>query len=273
MNKPMLDFSTKLTTSLEPLIGIESLPSEESTPRQPLEERARRRVDRREIRRQQNIERIVELAAAEIPDAVAKEAASSDWLIQFLDFAQDVSDENAQAFWARLLATYIADPDAIFKRTLAQLRNMDRWELDAFVEYCSFSFTLESGWRFMFEEELTRQEIWGYVQGNDYTQHFINIGLLSPEIAIMRPAASQGLRIRYFAKEYELAAPSKAENDDGQVPDAHFGYRKFTPTGQQLAKAVRAKTYYGYARNLIKALDSERKVRFNPIEAADQPTN
>jgi hypothetical protein len=265
----MTNFLTKLTTSIEPLIGAESLPSADSTPHQFLEERARLRVERREIQRQENIERIVALVAAEVPGEVSEEAVSRDWLIQFFDFAQDVSDESLQQFWARVLATYIANPDAIFKRTLAQLRNMDRWELDAFIEYCAFSFALESGWRFMFEENLTRQEIWGYVRGNDYTQHFINIGLLSPETAIMRPAVSKGLRIRYFEKEYELAAPSKAEGDNAQIPDPCVSYRKFTPAGQQLAKAVRTKTYYGYARNLIKALDSERNIHLNLVEAAE----
>lgn len=264
----MTNFLTKLTTSIEPLIGLESLPPTESTPHHSLEERTRLRVDRREIQRQRNIERIVELVAAEVPREVSEEAVSSDWLIQFFDFAQDVSDENAQQFWARVLATYIANPDFIFKRTLAQLRNMDQWELDAFIEYCAFSFTLESGWRFMFEDNLTRQEIWGYVRGNDYTQHFINIGLLSPETAIMRPTVSKGLRIRYFEKEYELASPAKAQDDDAKIPDPRFGYRKFTPAGQQLAKTVRTNTYYGYARNLIKALDSERNVQFNLVEAA-----
>lgn len=265
----MTTFLHKLTNSIESLIGPESLPGSESAAVGPsLEERAQLRVNRHEIQRQQNIERIVELAAAELPGEVSEGAVSRDWLIQFFDFAQDVSEASAQQFWARILATYIANPDAIFKRTLVQLRSLDQWELEAFIEYCSFSFALESGWRFMFEESLTRQEIWGYVQGNDYTQHFINIGLLSAETAVMRPAAAKGLRIRYFEKEYELAEPAKADGENAQTPDPRFGYRKFTPTGQQLAKAVHAKTYYGYARNLIKALDSERKVQFNLIEAA-----
>jgi hypothetical protein len=226
--------------------------------------------------RQQNLERILGLAQqAAAPAEINKAVQHSDgWLAQFLNFAQDVTGETAQQFWADILASYLANPDSVFKRSLFQLQQMDVWELEAFIEYCAFSFSLESGWRFMFEEALTRQELWGYVQGNDYTQHFINIGLLSGDISTLNARSARGMRIRYTEKEYELQRPAAvqidiaaAERIDGVVTTpAAFGYRKFTPAGQQLAHAVRAKTFYGYARNMIKALEIERGVVFQLIE-------
>lgn len=264
--KKMTDFSSKLAADLAPIIGTESLPATESAVRPSLAERARLRQDLQAVRRQQNIERIVELATAEVPAEISEEAASEDWLNLFFEFAGDVSDETAQQVWARVLALRIANADAVFKRTLVQLRNLDQWELNAFSDYCAFAFALESGWRFVFEEALTRREIWGYVQGNDYTQHFINIGLLSPELSVMRPRSSRGMRIRYQQNQYELAASRKQQDEQGEDTDPSFGYRKFTPAGQQLAGAVRPKTYNGYARNLIKVLDSEWNVRFNLLE-------
>ncbi|QFY41953.1 DUF2806 domain-containing protein [Candidatus Methylospira mobilis] len=242
-----------------------------------LEARAATRADKLAGLRQQNLERILGLAQqVAVPGEINKMAPHSDgWLAQFLSFAQDVTDERAQQFWADILAHYIADPDSIFKRSLFQLHQMDMWELEAFIEYCAFSFSLESGWRFMFEEALTRQELWGYVQGNDYTQHFINVGLLSGDISTLHARSARGMRIRYAEKEYALQFSASAQTEftaaggeDAAVPaQAAFGYRKFTPAGQQLARAVRSKTFYGYARNLIKALDSERGVVFQLIES------
>ncbi|MDD5034535.1 MAG: DUF2806 domain-containing protein [Methylococcaceae bacterium] len=259
----MTDYPNKFIRAIEPLIG--ALPSAASLQDSSLEQRASLRMARRDWERQRNIERVVELAAAESPLESNDNPASRDWLNLFFEFAQDIADETAQPFWARLLAAYIANPDTVFKRTLVQLRSMDQWELEAFIEYGSFAFALESGWRFMFEEALTRQEIWGYVRGNDYTQHFINIGLLSAEMSVMRARSSRGMRIAYQERQYELAAPKSADIE------ASFGYRKFTPTGQQLARAVRAQTYYGYARNLIKALDVERNVQFNLLTTEPVP--
>jgi hypothetical protein len=242
-----------------------------------LDARAVARADKLAGLRHQNLERILRLAQQATPPAeINKAVAHSDgWLAQFLNFAQDVADESAQQFWADILAHYLANPDSVFKRSLFQLHQMDLWELEAFIEYCAFSFSLESGWRFMFEETLTRQELWGYVQGNDYTQHFINIGLLSGDISTLNARSARGMRIRYAEKEYALqsSVPTQtdaaaAEQGNGVVttPTASFGYRKFTPAGQQLAHAVRAKNFYGYARNLIKALDTERGVVFQLIE-------
>jgi hypothetical protein len=243
-----------------------------------LESRAATRANTLAGLRQQNLERILGLAQqAAAPAEINKAVPHSDgWLVQYLNFAQDVTDETAQQFWADILVNYLADPDSVFKRSLFQLHQMDLWELEAFTEYCAFSFRLESGWRFMFEEALTRQELWGYVQGNDYTQHFINIGLLSGDISTLNARSARGMRIRYMEKEYELQRPVAVQTDAAQIDglittSAAFGYRKFTPAGQQLAHAVRAKTFYGYARNLIKALDSERGVVFQLIETeADQ---
>jgi hypothetical protein len=261
----MTQYQQKLEAALVPIIGIHSLSTHESAERPFLEDRARLRMGLRDLDRQQNIERIVALAAAEIPDGMTVNPATRDWLNQFFEYAQDVSEEIAQHFWARLLALYIANPDAVFKRTLIALQSLDVWEVKAFIEYCSFAFILESGWRFVFEEAITRREMWGYVQGQDYTQHFINIGLLSPELATMRPRSTRGMKIRYFAKEYALVPPDEAVSK-GDGPETSFGYRKFTPTGQQLAKAVKARIYYGYARNLIRTLDAQRNVQFSLLE-------
>lgn len=262
----MTDFANKFYGAIEPIVGAESFPATESASHPPLEERARLRINRRDIRRQRNIEAILHLAVSQSPDETSAQAAHPDWLVQFFDCAQDVTDEASQQFWARLLVTYIANPDSVFKRTLIQLHQMDQWELDAFIEYCSFAFAFESGWRFMFEEQLSRQEMWGYVRGNDYTQHFIHIGLLSPETAHLRATTAKGMRIRYFNKEYELADPPKLAGEDPLQVRSGFGYRKFTPVGQQLALTATAKTFYGYARNLLKALESERGVQFQEVE-------
>ncbi len=255
----------KLNASIEPLIGLRSLSATDSPT---LEERTLIRLRQRDLDRQRNLERVIALATREMPVELTDNPASRDWLNLFFNYAQDVSDETAQQFWARMLALYIANPDGVFKRSLVALQSLDTWELKAFSEYCSFAFTLESGWRFVFEDMLTRREMWGYVQGQDYTQHFINIGLLSPELATMRPRSMRSMKVRYFSKEYELTPPDEAASK-GDGLEISFGYRKFTPTGQQLAKAVKARIYNGYARNLIRTLDAQRNVQFRLLETEE----
>lgn len=265
----MTAFLSKLTSSVEPHLGRDALPwlaESAGDGADDLGTRALARLHRRELERQRNLERIVELASEELQEEVSDEAVAPDWLSLYFSLAQDVEQEPTQRLWARLLALQVAVPDAVYKRTLVHLHRMEHWEVEAFSEYCSFAFAFESGWRFVFDEAVTRQEIWGYVRGNDYTQHFISIGLLVPELTQLTAAQSKGLLIRYYEKQYELKGPlPPASPDEPQAP-GQVGYRRFSVAGQQLTKAIRVKTYYGYARNVIKALETERRIDFRLVE-------
>ena len=79
----MTNYQQKLATTLKPIIGAESLCIETSSERPFLEDRARLRVGQRELERQQNIERIVELATAESPEGITENPATRDWLSRF----------------------------------------------------------------------------------------------------------------------------------------------------------------------------------------------
>jgi hypothetical protein len=264
----MTKYQQKFAESLEPVIGVQSLALLETSERAALEERALQRITRRDVERQRNIERIVGLAADESPEVLNDTSATRDWLNQFIEYAQDINDETSQQVWARMLANYIANPESVNKRSLIALHGMDVWEVKAFIEYCSFAFLLENGWRFVFEEAITRREMWGYVQGQDYTQHFINIGLLAQEQHTVRPRSVRSLKIRYFNKEYELVLPEDL-GTRGDGLEIGYGYRKFSPIGQQISKAIKARIYHGYARNLIRTLDAQRNVQFRLLETED----
>lgn len=224
-----------------------------------LSERARRRVERREAIRQANCETIVALALAELPEEVSAEAVEAGWVSRFFDLAQDVARPEFQLIWARLLAAEVANPQTCFTRTLHTLATMDAWELEGFEAYCAFAFAFESGGRFMIADDAVRAEMMGYLSGNDLTQHFIDTGLLSAEAEQRRVLSARGLRIAYASKRYELAKPQP------EFEERRFGYRRFTRAGQQLALALRPKTFYGFARNVFRFLQSERGISFEEI--------
>jgi hypothetical protein len=221
------------------------------------------RTQQRELSRQAHIERIIRLAANEFvpPDAAAP--VDSGWLARFFEYAQDVSDESAQPIWGRILARELASPGGFSRRTLGFLSAMDSWEVAGFVEYCAFAFAFESGWRFMFDEDMARREMWTYGRDIDLTQHFIAIGLLSGEVGVIKPASAKGLRVCYSNKTYELRA--REPRDNGELSTG-VAYRKFTVIGQQLSEAIRTKSFFGYARNVIKALNAERRIGFELLE-------
>ena len=55
-------------------------------------QRAQIRWDHVEGRRQRDLEKIISISASELPSDVSDEKVDPDWVNQFFDFAQDVSD-------------------------------------------------------------------------------------------------------------------------------------------------------------------------------------
>lgn len=209
-----------------------------------------------------NIGAVLRVAALrEAPAEAPKERPDASWLQVFLKLSGDAASEVEQQVWGHLLAQEIAEPKTVSKRTLQYLHGMDLWEIEAFSEYCAFAFSFESGWRFMFEGELARREIWAYGREVDLTQHWIDVGLLSGESSILALRNAAGLRLTYRAKTWEVRLNQEA----GSEERAPIGYRKFSAIGQQISSAFSLKTFNGYARNLIQALAGQGQAVFSPL--------
>ena len=225
--------------------------------------RASARVNSRELSRQANIERVIRFASDDFGSGESGSPVDPSWLDRFFEHAQDIREESEQRIWGRILAREFASPGSVSKRTLGFLSAMDSWELAGLAEYCAFAFAFESGWRFMFDEDVARREMWTYGREIDLTQHFIAIGLLSGETGVIKPRSAKGLRLCYQGKAFELRGEITPE--DG-LPSVGVAYRKFSAVGQQLSEALRTKSFFGYARNLIAMLNVERGLDFVLLE-------
>ena len=216
-----------------------------------------------ECRRQANLENIFRSAARVLSmEASSKGNPDSGWLILFIDHAQDAGSDLEREVWARLLAAEIVSPGSVSRRTLGFLRYMDSWEMDAFAEYAAFAFAFESGWRFMFEEANARREMWSYGREIDITQHWVDIGLLSSQLTTLESANLKGLCIVYKTKRWQLSPV----HGEGAELSFSLGYRRFTALGQQIANAMKIKTFNGYARNVVQALNALEGLKLDVVE-------
>ncbi len=226
------------------------------------------RVEYVESRRQANLEGIFRSAAThQAVDAKSIGRPENGWLGLFVASAQDAESELERDVWSQILAAEMLAPGAVARRTLGFLREMDVWELEAFAEYVAFAFSFESGWRFMFEEDIARREMWSYGREIDITQQWVDIGLLSSQVSCIESVSLRGLRIGYKSKWWQLipdALGQVGESNEGKANA--LGYRKFTATGQQVANAVKTKTFNGYARNVMQALNGLDGFRFDAVE-------
>ncbi len=106
--------------------------------------RIEQRLSFQETKRQENIESIVHKAAASLPEGeIANHEPDHDWTARFFNEAQDVSSDDMQTLWAKVLAGQVERPGGTSIRTLGVLRDLDRPAAVIFRKLCSASVSLK----------------------------------------------------------------------------------------------------------------------------------
>ena len=97
------------------------------------------RVQFQEEKRLANIGSVVAQAAQELGDReVQDHEVDHDWTARFFNDVQDVSSEDMQRLWAKVLAGEVERPGQFSLRTLDTLYNMSVGEAKLFTEACNY---------------------------------------------------------------------------------------------------------------------------------------
>lgn len=104
---------------------------------------------------------------------------SFDWLMRFFDAVGNISDDDLQQLWGKVLANEIIRPKACSFRTLDMIRNMPPEEAKTFSILCQY--VMQSGNNYyidsagFFCEENGHQECRDYIQeqGLSYEDHIV----------------------------------------------------------------------------------------------------
>jgi Protein of unknown function (DUF2806) len=147
---------------------------------QEIEVRAVERLRKRETRRQQNMESITLKAidALPPPEQISAEQVSEDWTSRFFEECQDISDEQMQQIWARILAGEVARPGSFAPKTLSVVRDLTKSDADLFVEVCKFVWVIPGAgyvpFIFKIDAPLLQRAGIGFAQ----LTHLTSIGLV-----------------------------------------------------------------------------------------------
>jgi hypothetical protein len=100
------------------------------------------RQNYQEIQKQQNIESVIMVAAEQLKDEerVSDEPVDADWATRFFNIVGEVSNEEVQHIWGKILAGEIKTPGTFSLRTLESLRNLSQKEAEVFSEVAGFVF-------------------------------------------------------------------------------------------------------------------------------------
>jgi len=104
-----------------------------------LAERTAERIDHVELRRQINLEAILQRALRILPDHVDDGAPDPDWAARFVTAASDTADLPLARLWSRLLVMEVKRPGAVPPIALARLPGLSREGLQLFRRFAVFA--------------------------------------------------------------------------------------------------------------------------------------
>ena len=103
-----------------------------------LADRVHERITYQERKRLTNIQSVAAKAALQLDDReVPDTEPDHDWTARFFNDVQDVSSEEMQKLWAKVLAGEVERPGSISIRALGCLKELDRDTANLFARFCS----------------------------------------------------------------------------------------------------------------------------------------
>ena len=178
-------YAIKVLENAKATAGAETMMIEADTA-----ERIGQRVLAQEIRRQNNIDTVVEAAAVELKGKqVSDEPVDEDWATRFFGIVQDVSKEEMKMLWSKILAKEIESPSSFSMRTLETLRNLSAKEAELFQKIAPYILHQQDYFIFNDSDVLKKHDI----QYNDIAK-LIECGILQSGTLVTR---------HYYAKPNE----------------------------------------------------------------------
>jgi hypothetical protein len=202
-------------------------------------------------------------AAAELPPSVDPEPVNEDWMIQFINLSQDVSQEEVQIIWSKLLAGEVAQPGRFSLRTLHLVKTLGKEDALLFSHYCNYVFSIDYAGIL---GRILSVEAEGYVnrKGLDVIglNHLKNLGLVSePTLHLDTRHAPNPFPVSYFNRSFLLKKRNKALSYlSSFLSEPVIDIEPLTDVGQQLFSLSEAEQDDDYLKVVLGSLKSHRKV-------------
>jgi len=191
-----------------------------------LAERALSRIGYREVRRQANIEAIVQNAVGFLPEQVNEDPVDDDWMVHFFGSCQDIGNEEMQLLWAKLLAGEIAEPGTYSYRALELIRTLQPSDAQIIEKIRTYLWESPSGLFVIqndnIDEYFEKQSVY-----YDHFAHLDALGIINIDFnlgVILRP--DSGTVFSYLDNVYIVLNTKKLK--------VHITTHIFTKLGEEI---------------------------------------
>jgi uncharacterized repeat protein (TIGR03899 family) len=217
-----------------------------------LEERTHKRLDFQEAKKQLNIENVTAFAAKELRNEgpVTDEPIDIDWTNRFFRIAEDISNEDMQALWGKILAGEIKQPKSYSLRTLELVRNLSKKEADIFMKIANFAIRIGDG-NFLFKgkgENILKEK---------FNITYIDTALLT-EIGLLQPGTLVNYQIlqQPIDSERILIAGDKViiVKIKANTPTVKIPVEVFSNAGNELLRLVKSDPPMDYLTSVANSI-------------------
>ena len=196
------------------------------------------RIEFQERKRLANVRSVVKYAAEELADKEVKDHdPDPDWTARLFDGVQDVSSEDLQKIWGKILSGEVETPGRTSLRTLSVLRDMSQSDANALLkcaEYRISSFLIGD-----FYQRLSGDE------GGNHLVRLQEIGLIHPNFGVSVPLQldANGRWTKEYQGQLLLIEGSPGTNLERALM---MRTTVFTRTGLELAKFCESQPNFEY---------------------------
>ena len=214
------------------------------------------RIEFQERKRQSNIVSVVRDAAAELGDKeVPNHEPDPDWTARFFDSVQDVSSEEMQKIWAKILSGEVENPGRTSLRTLDTLRNMTKRDAEMFRDVCDF--VIESFVFYDFHDEKYKQSYDALRYSN--LLHLQECGLMNAGPFLVQEYNRNNI---IYRREGTVFLPYQNTlliivNEKGSEKDIKIPIIYLTTTGRELYRIAECALQMDYLRSFAEFLRSK----------------
>lgn len=179
--------------------------------------------------KQQNIEQITARAVNEIAEDAKPQDMEKDWISNFFDNCELVSDTEMQSLWAKILAGEANKPGTYSKRTVNNVSSLDKNEANQFTTLCRFGWMIGPVTPLIYD-----------VTGEIYTKNGLTFSVLNHLDAIglvtlqdlsgyVRQQLPKKFHVHYYGEAIQVELPDEAKGI------MSLGKVLLTKMGQELA--------------------------------------
>ncbi len=206
--------------------------------------RIQERILFNEVERQQNIDDVAEIAADQLKNVknISKEPVDKDWSKRFFNIVQDISDEEMQIIWGRILAGETKLPKSYSLRTLEFLKKLSKTDAEVFNKFAHIRIK-SSDKNFIYnpKDDFLEKEF-----GISFSDKLlmIELGLLvdkhSLEFSLCATADDQEINALHYGDKAIILYR------DREVPRQAIKVLVFTKIGLELSKLIPQKFNLNY---------------------------